>query len=317
MVYYGIITILLFAGILLYFRIADRYNIIDHPNERSSHSEITIRGGGVIFLFAALAAVIMHPEYWLFITGLFLMGIISFMDDVITLSSKIRILVHLAAVTLFFISIKVFSLPVYEVLILYFIVIGTINAYNFMDGINGITGAYSMVALGGMQYVNLFKIGFVHEDMIWLPMLACGVFLFFNFRKKAKCFAGDVGSVTIAFWIVTLLVKLILITHNWSYLLFLAVYGTDSVLTISHRLALKQNVFKAHRFHLYQIMVNEHKLPHLWIAFSYALLQAIIIYLVIVSSLQSTLWLFTIVLTPLVIIYILLKWLLLWKPAVR
>ncbi len=316
MIYYGVITILLFAGILLYFRIADRYNIIDHPNERSSHSEITIRGGGVIFLFVAIAAVIRHPEYWLFIAGIFLMGIISFIDDMITLSSKIRILVHLIAVTLFFISITVFSLPVYEVLILYFIVIGTINAYNFMDGINGITGAYSLVVLGGMQYVNLFKIGFVHEDLIWLSMLACGVFLFFNFRKKAQCFAGDVGSVTIAFWIVTLLIKLILITHNWSYILFLAVYGTDSVLTISHRLVLKQNVFKAHRFHLYQIMVNERKLPHLWVAFGYALLQAIIISFIIISPLKTAFQLFMIILIPLVIIYILLK-LLFQKLTIR
>lgn len=317
MIYYGIVTILLFACILLYFRIADRYNIIDHPNERSSHSEITIRGGGIIFLFAAIAAVIVHPEYWLFITGLFLMGIISFMDDVITLSSKIRILVHLAAVTLFFISIKVFSLPVYEILILYFIVIGTINAYNFMDGINGITGAYSLVVLGGMQYVNLYRTTFVHEDLIWLPMLACGVFLFFNFRKKAKCFAGDVGSVTIAFWIVTLLIKLILITHNWSYILFLAVYGTDSVLTISHRLLLKQNVFKAHRFHLYQIMVNERRFSHLWVAFGYALLQTVIISFIIIYPLKTTLQLFMIILIPLVIIYLLLKLLLLKKSTIR
>lgn len=317
MIYYGVVTILLFACILLYFLIADRYNIIDHPNERSSHSEITIRGGGIIFLFAAITAVTIHPEYWLFITGLFLMGIISFMDDVITLSSKIRILVHLAAVTLFFISIKVFPLPVYEILILYFIVIGTINAYNFMDGINGITGAYSLVVLGGMQYINLYRTTFVHEDLIWLPMLACGVFLFFNFRKKAKCFAGDVGSVTLAFWIVTLLIKLILITHNWSYILFLAVYGTDSVLTISHRLLLKQNVFKAHRFHLYQIMVNERRFSHLWVAFSYALLQAVIISFIITYPLKTTFQLFMIILIPLVVFYILLKLLLLKKSTIR
>jgi UDP-N-acetylmuramyl pentapeptide phosphotransferase/UDP-N-acetylglucosamine-1-phosphate transferase len=234
-----------------------------------------------------------------------------------TLSSKIRILVHLVAVTLFFISIKVFSLPVYELFILYFIVIGTINAYNFMDGINGITGAYSLVVLGGMQYVNLYRTTFVHEDLIWLPMLACGVFLFFNFRKKAKCFAGDVGSVTIAFWIVTLLIKLILITHNWSYILFLAVYGTDSVLTISHRLLLKQNVFKAHRFHLYQIMVNERRFSHLWVAFGYALLQAVIISFIIICPLKTTFQLFMIILIPLVTIYILLKLRLLGKLTTR
>ena len=176
-----------------------------------------------------------------------------------------------------------------------------------MDGINGITGTYSLVVLGGMQYVNLYQTSFVQEDMIWLPILACGVFLFFNFRKKAKCFAGDVGSVTIAFWIVTLLIKLILITHNWSYILFLAVYGTDSVITIAHRISLKQNVFKAHRFHLYQIMVNEKKFSHLWVAFGYALTQAIIIFFIIICPLQTNILLFTVILLPLLIIYVLLK----------
>ena len=108
-----------------------------------------------------------------------------------------------------------------------------------MDGINGITGAYSLVVLGGLQYVNLRQIGFIEADMIWLPMLACVIFLYFNFRKKAKCFAGDVGSVTIAFWMIMLLMHLILITHNWAYILFLVVYGVDSVVTIAHRLLLK------------------------------------------------------------------------------
>jgi len=317
MIIYLIVLVVFFISMLVFFRIANHYNIVDHPNERSSHSELTIRGGGVIFLFAAIVAVIMHPEYWLLITGLFLVGIISFADDLITLSSKIRILVHLVAVTLFFIYIEAFSLPVYEWLILYFIVIGTINAYNFMDGINGITGAYSLVVLGAMQYVNLCQTPFVHEDMIWLPMLACGVFLFFNFRKKAKCFAGDVGSVTIAFWIVMLLIRLILITDNWSYILFLAVYGTDTVSTIIHRVWLKQNIFKAHRFHLYHVMVNEQKLPHLKVALGYALLQAIIIFFIIKYPSQATFWMFMIVLIPLVIIYIILKRALMRKSIIR
>jgi UDP-N-acetylmuramyl pentapeptide phosphotransferase/UDP-N-acetylglucosamine-1-phosphate transferase len=274
---YILITFLLLISILGYFKIADHYNIIDHPNERSSHSEITIRGGGIIFLLAALAAVIMHPDYWLPISGLIIIGVISFIDDRITLSSKIRILIHLLAVTFLFIYCKVFSLPVYEWFLLYFIVIGTINAYNFMDGINGITGAYSLIVLGGLQYVNLRQIAFVQPDMIWLPMLACGVFLYFNFRKKAKCFAGDVGSVSIAFWIIMLLIQLILKSNNWVYILFLSVYGADSVITIIHRILLKQNVLKPHRLHLYQILANEKKLPHLRVAFGYALLQAVII----------------------------------------
>ena len=303
---YGIMAVLFFIGMLLYFRIADYYNIVDHPNERSSHSEITIRGGGIIFLFAALAAVIVHSGYWLPALALFMVGIISFVDDRITLSSKIRLLVHLAATTLFFVCLDVFSLPLYESFFLYFVVIGTINAYNFMDGINGITGCYSLVVLAGLQYVNL-KIGFIEKDMIWLPMIACAVFLYFNFRKKARCFAGDVGSITIAFWIVMLLIKLILVTNNWSYILFLSVYGTDSVLTIMHRIWLKQNVFKPHRLHLYQIMVNERKTPHLWISFSYMLLQGGIIFFIINNRYFTTTSLFAVILIPLILMYIILK----------
>jgi len=303
---YGIITVLFFVGMLLYFPIADHYNIIDHPNERSSHSVITVRGGGVIFLFAALAAVIIHPAYWLPVLALFMVGIISFIDDRITLSSKIRLLVHLAATTLFFVYLDVFSLPIYESLFLYFVVIGTINAYNFMDGINGITGCYSLVVLAGLQYVNL-KLAFVEKDIIWLPMIACAVFLYFNFRRKARCFAGDVGSITIAFWIVMLLIKLILVTNNWSYILFLSVYGTDSVLTIMHRIWLRQNVFKPHRLHLYQIMANERKMSHLWVSFGYMLLQGGIIFFIVNNKSFTTIGLFAVTLIPLILMYIILK----------
>jgi UDP-N-acetylmuramyl pentapeptide phosphotransferase/UDP-N-acetylglucosamine-1-phosphate transferase len=297
---------------LLYFPIADHYNIIDHPNERSSHSVVTIRGGGIIFLFAALTAVIMHPAYWLPVMSLFMVGIISFIDDRITLSSKIRLLVHLVATTLFFVSLDVFSLPVYKTLFLYFVVIGTINAYNFMDGINGITGCYSLVVLAGLQYVNLRQ-AFVEKDVIWLPMLACGVFLYFNFRKTARCFAGDVGSITIAFWVVMLLIKLILVTNNWSYILFLSIYGTDSVLTIMHRIWLRQNVFKPHRLHLYQILANERKMSHLRVSFGYMLLQGGIIFFIVNNNNFTVTGLFAIILIPLILIYVILKVMLMKK----
>jgi len=303
---YGIIAVLFFAGMLLYFPIADHYNIIDHPNERSSHTMVTIRGGGIIFLFAALAAAIMHPVYWLPVLALFMVGTISFIDDRITLSSKIRLLVHLAATTLFFVYLGVFSLPLYESLFLYFVVIGIINAYNFMDGINGITGCYSLIVLAGLQYVNL-KLSFIEKDMIWLPMIACGVFLYFNFRKKARCFAGDVGSITIAFWIIMLLIKLILVTNNWAYILFLAVYGTDSVMTIIQRIILKQNIFKPHRLHLYQIMANEKGFSHLVVSLTYAVLQGVIIFLVIDNTSFTNIGLFSIVLIPLSVMYLFLK----------
>ncbi len=305
---YIILAPAFFIALILYFRIADHYNIIDHPNERSSHTKVTIRGGGVIFMLAAICAAAIHPAYWLPATGIVIIGGISFADDILTLSNRIRLLFHLISVSIIFYYLNIFgSEPVYITALLYIVAIGIINMYNFMDGINGIMGAYSLVVLGGLQYVNICRVPFIEKDMIWIPIIACAVFLYFNFHKKAKCFAGDVGSVTIALWIVMLLLRLISVSGNWVYILFLAVYGIDSVLTIAHRLLLKQNIFKAHRLHFYQILANENKVPHLIVSAGYAIIQAIIILFIIFYNQLSAAVLFGISIIPLVLVYLLIK----------
>lgn len=297
----------MFIIMLLYFKLADHYNIIDHPNERSSHAVVTIRGGGIIFLIAAICCVMLHPEFWMPILGMLIIGTISFIDDRITLSNKIRIFFHLTAVTLLFLALNIFKIyPWYICIGLYVLVIGIINAYNFMDGINGITGLYSLVVLGGLQYVNYKITPFIEPDLIWLPILASLVFLFFNFRKRAKCFAGDVGSISIAFWISYLIFKLIILTENYAYILFLSVYGVDAILTIIHRLMLKQNIFKAHRLHFYQILANEQKWPHLLVAAIYALLQCLIILIIIHWPINFG-YLLLLTSLPLVFCYVFLK----------
>lgn len=305
--FYLLITAILLITILVYFRVANHFNIIDKPNERSSHKDLTIRGGGIIFLVAIIVAGLIHRDYWIPTVGAIIIGVISFIDDRITLSSRLRIIFHLMAMTVLFYFLNIFiAVPWWMVICLYFIAIGVINAYNFMDGINGITGLYSLVVLGGLQYVNLYHESFVEPDMIWLPMLSCLVFLYFNLRKKAKCFAGDVGSVTIAFWIIFLLAKLILETNNYSYILFLAVYGVDSVLTIIHRLYLQQNIFDAHRLHFYQILANEQGISHLVISFAYAFLQLLIILLVIFGGLSFCIS-SILILIPLIFTYAIMK----------
>ena len=280
--HYIILIIIMFATMMIYFKIAHHYNIIDKPNERSSHTEVTIRGGGVVFLISAVIAAIVCSEYGVVVGGIVAIGLISFIDDRITLSNKVRLLVHLISVSLLFISLQLFSQTQwYTIAFLYVIVTGIVNAYNFMDGINGMTGAYSLILLSGLQYLNYRNAHFVSPDMIWLPIIACSVFLFFNFRKKASCFAGDVGSITIAFWIVFLLLKLILVTGNIGYILFLLVYGLDSVTTILFRLLRKENIFEAHRSHFYQYLANEKKISHLIISAGYAIVQLIIIVAII------------------------------------
>lgn len=273
---YFIFFIALLIIELLYFKLADRFDIIDKPNERSSHSTVTLRGGGVIFYFAALAYFITSGfEYPWFFLGLTMMTIISFLDDVFTLSNKIRLLVHFTSVLLMAYQLDLFEMPWYFLLIGFIVVVGVINAYNFMDGINGITAAYSL-AVGGLLLLANMEIGFIDQDFLIYTMLGVLVFTYFNFRNKAKCFAGDVGSVAIAFILLFALGLLILSTGNLIYILFLTVYGIDAVWTIIRRLANKENIFKAHRSHLYQYLANEAKVNKLWVSASYGIIQFVI-----------------------------------------
>ena len=276
--YYLIILVLLFVAELFYFRIADKCNIIDKPNERSSHTSITLRGGGVIFYFGALAYFLTSGfEYPWFMLALTLVTFISFVDDVHSTSRKLRLLFHFSAMGLMFWQWGLFSLPWWWIIIALIVCTGIINAYNFMDGINGITGGYSLVILAALAYVNKEVVPFVEEDFIYAVICSVLVFCFFNFRKKAKCFAGDVGSVSIAFILLFLIGRLIIQTGDFSRIVLLAVYGVDSVLTIIHRLMLHENIGLPHRKHLYQIMANELKVPHVVVSLIYMTVQVLII----------------------------------------
>ena len=291
---------------LLYFKVADRYNIIDKPNQRSSHTTVTLRGGGIIFWFSALLYFVQNIQNnYFFFTGITLVSLVSFWDDIQSLSNKIRISVHFLSITLIFYDLGLFNLvPIWGVVIAYILAIGLINAYNFMDGINGITGLYTLVVMGSLLYVNTYVQWFTDSVFIKYAMIASLVFLFFNYRKKAKCFAGDVGSIAIAFWVIYLVLKLILVTNSLIWLLFLAVYGVDAICTIIHRLYLKQNIFEAHRLHLYQVLSNEYKIQHRLVSIYYAIVQIAISVLVIYfyQKVQDMV-LFLIVIIPLLLVY--------------
>lgn len=303
---YTILGILLMIIMLLYFKVADRFNIIDKPNQRSSHTEVTLRGGGIIFWFSALLYFVQHiHSNYFFFTGISLVSLVSFWDDIRSLSNRIRISIHFLSITLIFYDLGLFTLvPIWGVVISYILAIGLINAYNFMDGINGITGLYTLIVMVSLLYVNTTIQLFIDGSFIKYAMIASLVFLFFNYRKEAKCFAGDVGSIAIAFWVIYLVLKLILVTNSLVWLLFLAVYGVDAVCTIIHRLYLKENIFEAHRLHLYQILSNEFKIQHRLVSLLYALVQAGVSFLVIglYGEIEDSI-LFLVVLLPLLFAY--------------
>lgn len=273
---YFLVLLALFVIELLYFKLADRFNIIDKPNERSSHTVVTLRGGGVIFYFGALIYFLVSGfQYPWFFLGLTLMTVVSFLDDVFTLSNRIRLLIHFSSVLLMAYELDLFAMPWYILLIGFVVVVGVINAYNFMDGINGITASYSL-AVGGLLMLTNRELAFIDPDLLAYSMLAVLVFAFFNFRTRAKCFAGDVGSVSIAFILLFALGMLILHTGNLLYFLFLTVYGIDAVWTIVRRLYLRENIFEAHRSHLYQFLGNEAGVNKLLVSFLYGLIQLLI-----------------------------------------
>jgi UDP-N-acetylmuramyl pentapeptide phosphotransferase/UDP-N-acetylglucosamine-1-phosphate transferase len=213
----------------------------------------------------------------LFIIGITLISAVSFWDDVSSLPNKIRIVIHFLSISFVFYGLNIYAvLPWYLILSAYIFFVGVLNAFNFMDGINGITGLYSLSILISLQYVNYKIISFTDSDFILFAILACIVFLFFNCRKRAKCFAGDVGSMGISFWIVTLILQLMLKTGSIAWIVLLSVYGVDTILTVIHRLILKENIFEAHRKHLYQLLANELKIPQLVVSIIYGLLQGLI-----------------------------------------
>lgn len=276
---YGIVFVCLLVAELLYFWIADKCNIIDKPNERSSHSNVVLRGGGIIFLLGLCIwthfSVLSYP--W-FLTGVLLVGCISFVDDIRSLPDSVRLIAQFIAMAMMFYQLDILHVEMWWVVVLALIVcVGASNVINFMDGINGITGAYAMAALLPLYLLDE-QIDFMDGSLIVVMALADIVFCIFNFRPKgkAKCFAGDVGSIGIAYILLFMIGTLILETGDVTYLIFLLVYGVDGVLTICHRIMLHENLGEAHRKHAYQLMCNELKIGHVKVSLFYMVLQLVV-----------------------------------------
>jgi UDP-N-acetylmuramyl pentapeptide phosphotransferase/UDP-N-acetylglucosamine-1-phosphate transferase len=276
---YITIAILLLIAELVYFRIADHFDIIDKPNERSSHSKVVLRGGGIIFLFGAWAWFAFFGfHYPWFLIAITLAAGVSFIDDVHSLHNSVRLIVQFLAMGLMFYQLDLMHANLWCAVILALIVcVGATNIYNFMDGINGITAGYSLAVLIPLLLLNNRE-GFVESSFIVVMVLSVLVFSFFNFRpkNKAKCFAGDVGSVGIAFVLLFFIGSLVMKTRDITWLIFLLVYGVDGCCTIAHRVLLRENLGEAHRKHAYQLMANELGMNHVVVSLVYMAFQLVI-----------------------------------------
>ena len=285
---YGIIFMILLVLELVYFKIADKCNIIDKPNERSSHSTIVLRGGGIIFMLglwvwaaftsAGLLSTGLGFGYPWFLAAVTLIAGVSFVDDIRSLPDSVRLVAQFVAMGLMFYQSDMLHWEMWWVVIIALIVcVGASNVINFMDGINGITGGYALASFIPIYILNR-EMGFVDESLVMTVILADVVFCLFNFRPKgkAKCFAGDVGSIGIAFILLFMIGQLIMKTGDVTYLIFLLVYGVDGCLTICHRIMLHENLGEAHRKHAYQLMANELKIGHVKVSLLYMAMQFVV-----------------------------------------
>ena len=284
---YVIVLVLLVLAELFYFKVADKFNIIDKPNERSSHSSIVLRGGGVIFSLSMIVwAVWMTMQgngqvvisYLPFLVGLLLVAGVSFWDDVKSLPDSVRLVVQFVSMGLMFWSMGILHWNMWWVVLIALIVcVGATNVINFMDGINGITAGYSLAVLLPLVLLNQ-QLVFMEPSFLVVAILGVLVFCLFNFRPKgkAKCFAGDVGSIGIAFIMLFAIGKLVVMTGDVTYLIFLLVYGVDGCLTICHRILLHENLGEAHRKHAYQLMANELKIGHVKVSLLFMVMQLVV-----------------------------------------
>jgi len=260
-----------FALLFGYLKIAPHYNIIDNPNQRSSHTNPTIRGAGIVFpiLFVGFVLMFGHPGGMVdLIMGITLLGVVSFYDDVRDVPFGLRLFAQLIAVALLFNQLFAWLWPVWLLVFVGILIIATINAFNFMDGINGITGIYGLVTA-----VSLYS---VKQDVALLGLIAALMaFLFFNLRKKAKCFSGDVGAVSLAFIIAFYILHISIETKNPIWVLLLSVYGIDAAITILFRLIRKENITLGHRTHFYQYLANEKQIPQVYVAILYGVTQGL------------------------------------------
>lgn len=280
--HYSIVAILLVLMAFIYLRLASRFNIIDKPNERSSHTVPTIRGGGILFFLSMLLYFVVSGfEYPFFILGLSLIAIVSFIDDLVTLGAKFRLVFQFIALGLLLYEVGFVTSPYLFTLGLLIVTIGFTNVYNFMDGINGITGLCSLATLFGFFLLNKSLI-LIPDDFIIYPIISIIVFGFFNFRKKARFFAGDVGSISIALVIAFLLLTFIEETISPLPLLLVLVYGIDGGFTVLRRLLNKENILEPHRSHLYQRLVQKTSLSHLQVSGIFSGIQLLLVVPVVV-----------------------------------
>ncbi len=301
-----IVFFLTYVGVWIFRRLKIRHKFFDIPNERSSHTEPTPRGGGVIIVLVCLPAFLIlsilsgQPIIWSYLVGALIVSIVSLIDDVNTISPFWRFLCHGLAAGLVIWQVQGFDkllIPFYGIvqtgfvgnIIAFLWIVWLINAYNFMDGIDGIAASQAVTAgIGWLLIVILYNFDQIGLYGGVVAFSALG-FLFHNWQP-AKIFMGDVGSAFLGFtFAVFPLLNRERIENQvldgylpWiaGFLVWFFVF--DAVLTLIKRLLKGEKVWQAHREHIYQnLIING--MSHSAVTLIYTICAAIITVVLIIA----------------------------------
>ncbi|MBL7811697.1 MAG: UDP-GlcNAc--UDP-phosphate GlcNAc-1-phosphate transferase [Bacteroidetes bacterium] len=308
-------------GAVVFLRLAQKYGLHDHPNGRSSHRQPTVTGMGIIVVLGFLIYLLWQPFELQanFVIGFLLLTTISFIDDIYFLKHSFRLFFQVLAMAFMVLQLP-FQSSGLEAMVLgsaaVIFGVGVLNAYNFMDGVNGMLTLHALLVLGCLLYLNETltdaagqAIQFTNSNFIIAIIVPMAIFGFFNFRKHALAFIGDVGSIGIAFITVYLMYSLLLHTGNYTYLLLFCIFGADAGLTVIYKLILRENIFVPHRDFLFKKMAHIARVPHLSISIYYFLAQLVINLLVLFAfpktpKLSTQMALLFIIVVAMVAVYI-------------
>lgn len=270
-----ILALVIIACIHLYIRVARQFSWKVLSQTRDHSGKRVVSGAGFIFPLSIFLIFLISEtvvfEFWMI--GLLCLSFLSWLDDFNNLPAISRLVIHVFCIASWFLEAPGFEASWFWMAIVLFLGTGWINAFNFLDGINGMLVLTSLISLGTFYFVGETT---SLSILIISQMITVLILAFFNLRKKAIAFAGDVGSITMGFFLGYLMWHLIRTTGNWEYILFFIIFLIDAGMTMLIRLIKKENIFKPHEQHLYQIIGKCHPGSVLMISSMYALSQLII-----------------------------------------
>ncbi len=293
LIFLSLILISLF-GTFIIKKIALKRNIVDLPNERSSHTMPTPRGGGLAIVIAWYIGIITFfligkiddSLFYALLSGIFLASV-SVLDDIYDLSPKIRLFFQFisAGLALYFLgginSIDLGFIAIDNGVLLsvfaFLAMVWFINLYNFLDGIDAYASMEGIIVALGIYLL-------ISNSLALVLVFSILGFLYWNW-PKAKIFMGDVGSTQIGF----ILVVLGIYFHNsneisiWNWLIFTSLFWFDATLTLFRRWRNKERISEAHKKHAYQ-RLNQYGFSHLKINVLSSLINSFLIIIVLINK---------------------------------